>query len=84
MLLAYKILFVFIQLEMSASVVGVLALEAVDRGFEPHSGQIKDYEICICCFSAKDEILRRKSEVGLTQYNVSVWSNMSTHGLLFQ
>ena len=30
----------------------VLASSAVDRGFEPHSGQTKDYEIGIC-FSAK-------------------------------
>jgi len=25
----------------------------VNRGFEPRSGQTKDYEIGICCFSAK-------------------------------
>jgi hypothetical protein len=32
--------------------VCVLASSAVDRGFEPRSGQTKDYEINICCFSA--------------------------------
>ena len=26
---------------------------AIDRGFETRSGQTKDYEIGICCFSAK-------------------------------
>ena len=30
----------------------VLALNAVDRVFDPGSGQIKDYAIGICCFSA--------------------------------
>ena len=32
----------------------------VDRGFEPWSGQTKDYNIAICCFSAKYIALRRK------------------------
>jgi hypothetical protein len=34
----------------------------VDRGFEPRSGQIKDYKIGICCFSAKHASLRRKNK----------------------
>jgi hypothetical protein len=33
--------------------VSVLVSSAVDRGFEPQSGQTKDYKISICCFSAK-------------------------------
>jgi hypothetical protein len=33
--------------------VSMLASSAVDRGFEPISGQYKDYRIGICCFSAK-------------------------------
>jgi hypothetical protein len=32
--------------------VSVLASSAVDRGFEPQSGQTKNYKIGICCFSA--------------------------------
>ena len=40
--------------------VSVLASSAVDRGFEPRSGQTKDYEIGMCCFSAKHAALRRK------------------------
>jgi hypothetical protein len=32
--------------------VSVLVSSAVDRGFEPRSGQTKDYIIGICCFSA--------------------------------
>ena len=34
----------------------------VDRGFEPLSGQTKDYKICICCFSAKHTALKRKGK----------------------
>jgi hypothetical protein len=33
--------------------VSVLGSSVVDCGFEPRSGQTKDYEIGICCFSAK-------------------------------
>ena len=40
--------------------VSVLASSAVDRGFEPRSGQTKDYEIGMCCFSAKHAALRKK------------------------
>ena len=42
--------------------VSVIALSAVDRGFEPLSGQTKDYKIGICCFSAKHASLRSKSK----------------------
>ena len=31
------------------------------------SGQIKDYNICICCFTAKQAALRRKSKDRLAQ-----------------
>jgi len=33
--------------------VGVVVLRATDSGFEPRSGQTKDYTIDICCFSTK-------------------------------
>jgi hypothetical protein len=66
--------------------VSVLASGAVDRDFEPRSGQTKDYEIGICCFSAKHAALKRKSKDWLArnQNNVSPWGYMSIHGLLFQ
>ena len=66
--------------------VSVLASIAVYRGFEPRSGQTKDYKIGICCFSAKHAALRRKSNDWLArnQDNVSVWGDMSICGLLFQ
>jgi hypothetical protein len=64
----------------------MLASSAVDRGFELGSGQTKDYEIGICCFSAKQAVLKRKSKDWLArnQNNVSEWSDMSIDGLLFQ
>ena len=66
--------------------VSVLALSVVDHGFEPRSGQIKDYKIGICCFSAKHAALRRKSKdwLALNQDNVFEWGNMSICWLLFQ
>jgi hypothetical protein len=66
--------------------VSVLASSAVDRGFEPGSGQTKDYEIGICCFSFKHTALRRKSKDWLArnQDNVSEWGDMSIYRLLFQ
>jgi hypothetical protein len=36
--------------------VSVLASIVVDRGCEHRSGQTKDYNIGICCFSGKHEI----------------------------
>ena len=66
--------------------VSVLVSSEVDRGLEPRSGKTKDYEIGICCFSAKHAALRRKSKDWLArnQNNVSEWSDMSTAGLLLQ
>ena len=58
--------------------VSVLASSAVDRGFDPRSGQTKDYKIGNCCFSAKHARIRRKSKDRLAQNqnNVYEWSNM--------
>ena len=66
--------------------VSGLASSAVDRGFEPRSGQTKDYKIGICCFSAKHAALRRKNKdwFSRNQNNVSEWSDISTRGVLFQ
>jgi hypothetical protein len=38
-------------------IISVLASNRVDCGFEPWSGQTKDYKISICCFSAKHTAL---------------------------
>ena len=66
--------------------VSLFASSVVDRGFEPRSGQTKDYKIGICCFSAKHAALRRKSKDWLArnQNNVSEWGDMSIRGLLFR
>ena len=66
--------------------VSVLASSAVDRWFEPWSGQTKDYKIGMCCFSDKHAALRSKSTDWLAgnQNNMSEWSDLSTCGLLFQ
>ena len=66
--------------------VNVITSSAVDRGFEPRSGQTKDNKISICCFSAKHAALRKKSKDWLARYpdNVYVWSDMFNRGLLFQ
>jgi hypothetical protein len=58
--------------------VSVLTLSAVDRGFEPWSGQTKDYKIGICCYLAKHAALRRKSKDWLAQNqdNVSEWGTV--------
>ena len=82
-----EILFTHFWLDRIGGVmVIVLASSAIDCGFEPRSGQTKDYEIGICCFSAKHTALRRKSKDWLArnQNNVSEWSDMHTHRLLFQ
>ena len=66
--------------------VRMFALSVIDRGFEPRSGQAKDFKICICCFSAKQATLRKKGKYWLarSQENASEWGDMSNHRLLFQ
>jgi hypothetical protein len=68
--------------------VSMFASSAVDHGFEPRSGQTKDYKIgiTICCFSTKHSALRRKNKDWLArnQNDVFEWSDMSTCRLLFQ
>jgi hypothetical protein len=53
---------------------------------EPWLGQAKDYEIGMCCFSAKHAALRRKRKDWLSgnRAKVSEWGDMSIHGLLFE
>ena len=57
--------------------VTVLISSAVDRGFDPRSGQTKYYNIGICCFSDKHSALRRKNKDWLArnQDNVYEWSD---------
>jgi hypothetical protein len=71
---------------ISGIMVSVLVSSTVDRGFEPRSGQTKDYKNGICCFSAKHSAIRRKNKDWLAQNqnNMSEWSDMSTRRLLFK
>jgi hypothetical protein len=50
-----------------------------NHGFEPRSGQTKDYKISMCCFSGKHTVLKRKSKDWLArnQDNVPEWGDMS-------
>ena len=60
--------------------VSVLASSVIDCGYELRSSHTKEYKIGICCFSAKNAALRRKSKNWLArnQNNVSEWSDIST------
>jgi hypothetical protein len=61
----------------------MIAPSVVDRGIEPRSGETKDYEICICCFSAKHVAFLDYSKdlLAQNQDNVSEWNNMSARRL---
>ena len=58
--------------------VSMLVLSAVDRGFQPRSGQTKDYNIGICCFSASHSALRRKNKdwLGWNRDKYVKWCDM--------
>jgi hypothetical protein len=58
---------------ISGVMLSVRTSSVVDRGIKLWSGQTKDYEIGMCCFSAKHAALRRKSKDWLAwnQDNVS-------------
>ena len=71
---------------ISGVMVSLLTSSAVDRGFEPRTGQTNDYKIGICCFSAKHAALKRKCKDWLARNQdiVSVWGDMPIRILLFQ
>ena len=66
--------------------VRVLDSSVVGRRIELRSGQPKDCEIGMRCFTAKHAALRRKSKNWLArdQNKVFEWTDMSSRGLLFQ
>lgn len=59
--------------QIGGVLVSVLAWSTVDDGFESRSGQTKDYQIVICCFSANHAALQIKRTYWLArnQNNVS-------------
>ena len=71
--------------------LSVLPSSAVDRGFEPRSGQTKVYAICICCFFAKHAALRGPNHNPTPNNNpnrnisiVTKWKVMDTARWLLQ
>jgi hypothetical protein len=66
--------------------VRVLDSSVVDRRIELRSGQPKDYEIGMRCFSAKHAVLRRKSKNWLARDQNKMFerTDMSARGLLFR
>jgi hypothetical protein len=56
--------------------VSMLTSSVVDHWIDPRSGQTKDYEIGICCFSARHAALRsrrkRKDWLGAHAYNKGI------------
>ena len=52
----------YLKHRIGGVMVSVIASSAIDRGLELRSGQIKDYKISICCFSAKYTTLKSKKK----------------------
>jgi hypothetical protein len=76
---------IFFQYDSGGVLVSVLVSSALDRGFEPGSGQTKDYAICICCFSARHASLRKSKDwLARNQDNLCEWCDMSFRRLLLQ
>ena len=69
----FSILLEHVVNRIGGVMVSVLSSSTVDRGFEPRSGQIKDYKMGTCCFSATHAALGRKNKDWLArnQNNVS-------------
>jgi hypothetical protein len=65
--------------------VGVFDSRAVDKGFEPRSGQVKGYNISIGCFSNKHVVWMRNSKdwLAMNQGNVErevyLWTVVSAN-----
>ena len=68
---------------ISGVMVSVQASGEGNRGFKPWSGQTKHCIIGICFFPARHASPRSKM-LTLDHNNVSKWSDMSTHRLLFR
>ena len=80
-----------IYTNLAGGVMGSLfSSSVIDYEFESRSGQTKDYQICIICFSTKLTSLSSKRKDGQTLRlrnvdNISEWIDMyNTDGLLFQ
>jgi hypothetical protein len=61
-------------------IVSMLDSSMVDRVFEPWSGQTKDYEIGICCFSVKHAALSSNVSEGTTNLRTDCWFSHLSEG----
>ena len=64
--------------------VSVLALSAIDGGFEQRLDQTKDNNIGICCSLHATLRAKNKDWLARNQDDMSVWGGMSVLGMLFQ
>jgi hypothetical protein len=55
-------IYIFISLHGGVMVIMLTSI-AVNHGFEPWSGQIKDYKISICCFSTNHAVLKKEQRL---------------------
>jgi hypothetical protein len=71
---------------MFSKIHSVFTSNVVDHGFEPQSGQTRNYKIGICGFPSNHALLSRKSKACLVrnQDNVSESDDMSIRELMFQ
>ena len=77
---AFCLIIHWVENRIGGEIGSVLVSSAVDREFEPQSGETEaDYEIGICCFYAKHTALRGKSKdlLARNQDNVSELGDMS-------
>ena len=70
-----------VDLRFSNHIGSMLTKSAVDRGFEPWSGQTKNWRIGICYFFGNHTVLRSKSWWAHNLDNMSECSDISTWGL---
>jgi hypothetical protein len=81
LMLSLQYIMLWVKNRIGGVIVSVLAMGAVNHGFEPRSGQAKDYNIGICCLSAKHASFKRKQRLlGRNRDNMSEWATcLSAH-----
>ena len=62
---------------ISGVIVSVLACSPVDRGFEPRSGQTKDFAIGICSFPLSTQHLGERAKSGRLGFRIMCPSGMT-------
>jgi hypothetical protein len=75
--LLYEPFTLFLYRTCMNGINGVMVIVIASSAFGHRSGQTKDYEIGICCFSAKHAPLRKKSKDWLARNQNNVTSSSS-------